>query len=737
MEKVRICFLKEKNRAEASLAELPFLLAGVLDLVFLMRGVRGLSFSLWTVCSAAALLCGGLWYARRKGPKATAVLLGGLLLLCAAGAFFFREKLAVQLQCLGEVFSSGSVPEPIDDTGAILLLTVGVAVLLFVGEFLLNCHRLFAVLLPLLLLVWVLSGFQFSLWVLVFLALFTGGFWAIQGQRGAYFPKSGVFTASLMAAVLFLSWPIAVRFFEEFSLPAYRAEEMAYRAWRSFSGTDQNLYLDGDVSRGNHYQTGAVQLELSTTPRPSESIYLRGFAGGEYVGGRWFPAEDEALLERVKNTLDWGMWNYMVDGMYRTMYYVVNQCVIRDDPPSPMSLTICYEGDKSPGHFVPYYSRLTSDWLTAEGGYTCELYEPKDMLLDWDRVPEDSTMLRDWNRMVHDAYAQEAAAAYVGVPADRVPRLVRLAEEHPLDDLKEITAFILQTLNENAVYSQTPGWTPANEEVVEDFLFEKHSGYCVHYASTAVLLYRLYGIPARYASGYLVPPEKFFPEADDLWQAAVTDECAHAWAEIFLPDYGWTPVEVTPNSHGEILIQYPGFTWSTANRQPEGAAGSIPILSLRRDTASSTADKQQAGRSSPKKSGEWILWLYLAGYLAILGFLFLDARREEILCRRNAEGCRKAFGHLLDLFCFCGVLMDCDGMEPNFPQRAAQVIPLVSPKEWETVLRYTSEAAYGRAAPDDAGDTFVREIYQKSARFLFPRLPWHKKLLFRFWKVFL
>ena len=163
-----------------------------------------------------------------------------------------------------------------------------------------------------------------------------------------------------------------------------------------------------------------------------------------------------------------------------------------------MSITICYEEDKYPNHFAPYYSRLTSDWLTAEDGYTCEFFETKDVLLDWERVQENFSMQRDWNRCVYDAYAEEAAA-YAGVPVERVPQLVRLATEHPLNDLEEITAFILQTLKENAAYSQTPGWTPASEEVVEDFLFEKHSGYCVHYALAAVLLYRLYGIPARYA----------------------------------------------------------------------------------------------------------------------------------------------------------------------------------------------------------------------------------------------
>ncbi|MFR3423102.1 MAG: transglutaminase-like domain-containing protein [Lachnospiraceae bacterium] len=42
---------------------------------------------------------------------------------------------------------------------------------------------------------------------------------------------------------------------------------------------------------------------------------------------------------------------------------------------------------------------------------------------------------------------------------------------------------------------------------VTDFLMTEKKGYSVHYASAAVLMYRCFGIPARYVEGYLVTPE--------------------------------------------------------------------------------------------------------------------------------------------------------------------------------------------------------------------------------------
>ncbi len=727
----------QKEKAGAALVEPLFLLAGELGLLLLLQEVRGFSFSLWAVCPAAALLCGGLWCARRKGSGATAAVLGGFVLLCAVGAYFFREGLAAQLQYLWEVFFSDTTPTLMDTTGSMLLLTAGMVALLFIGECLLKCHWPFALLMSCLPLLWVLAGFRVNLWALAFLTLFIGGFWAIRGKKGNVSHGTGISAAVFLLAVLLFSWPVAARFSEKLSLPAYRAEETAYRIWRRFSGSAPELYVNGGVSRGNHYQTGAVMMELSTTRQPSEALYLRGFAGGDYWNGQWLPAEDGVLLEQVKEILNWGNWSNMVDGMYRTMYYVVNRYVIRDEPPTPMSITICYNGDKYPDHFAPYYSRLTSDWLTAEDGYTCEFYEPGDMLLDWEKVPDSFSMQRDWNRAVYDAYAQQAAAAYTGVPAERVPRLARLAAEHPLDDREEITAFILQTLRGNAVYSQTPGWTPMGEDVVEDFLFEKHSGYCVHYASAAALLYRLYGIPARYAAGYLVPPEEFSPGEAGDWTASVTDELAHAWVEIFLPDYGWTPVEVTPDFRGEITVRYPGFDWSTADQGPEEERDTIPVLNTEQSVSFPVQNKVPAGSAFPKEKGQWALWLYLVICLAVFGFLFLDVRREEILRRQSTAGCRETFSRLLEMFRFCGVMAGHDGIELDFAQRTAREIPAVSCSEWEAVLRYTTMAAYGRGTPEPAGDAFVREVYQRACRFLYLRLPWHKKLLFRLGKAFL
>ncbi len=72
------------------------------------------------------------------------------------------------------------------------------------------------------------------------------------------------------------------------------------------------------------------------------------------------------------------------------------------------------------------------------------------------------------------------------------------------------------------------------------FLFSDTGGYCVHFATSFILLARLSGVPARYATGYLtgIP-------IDDT-KATVTGFSAHAWPEVWLDGIGWVNWEATP-----------------------------------------------------------------------------------------------------------------------------------------------------------------------------------------------
>lgn len=106
--------------------------------------------------------------------------------------------------------------------------------------------------------------------------------------------------------------------------------------------------------------------------------------------------------------------------------------------------------------------------------------------------------------------------------------------------INDVTHYITSILDDYT-YTLKPGSLPPNKDFIEYFLTENKKGYCVHFASAATLMFRYYGIPARYVEGYFASYDKFNRDG----YAEVLDSDAHAWVEVFVENKGWTPIEVT------------------------------------------------------------------------------------------------------------------------------------------------------------------------------------------------
>ncbi len=107
--------------------------------------------------------------------------------------------------------------------------------------------------------------------------------------------------------------------------------------------------------------------------------------------------------------------------------------------------------------------------------------------------------------------------------------------------IEEVIQNIQGYLAKEATYTLSPGATPDGEDAISYFMTKNKKGYCVHFASAATMLFRLCGIPARYAEGVktVIP----LRTTDTV---KIEDSEAHAWVEIYRDDVGWIPVEVTP-----------------------------------------------------------------------------------------------------------------------------------------------------------------------------------------------
>lgn len=94
-----------------------------------------------------------------------------------------------------------------------------------------------------------------------------------------------------------------------------------------------------------------------------------------------------------------------------------------------------------------------------------------------------------------------------------------------------------------AVYDLGYPVFPPDQDMVTYFLTVSKRGICQHYASAAVMMYRAYGIPARFTLGYVGHMKS------NTW-SDVTTETGHAWAEVYIDGTGWIPVEVTGGGGG-------------------------------------------------------------------------------------------------------------------------------------------------------------------------------------------
>lgn len=117
----------------------------------------------------------------------------------------------------------------------------------------------------------------------------------------------------------------------------------------------------------------------------------------------------------------------------------------------------------------------------------------------------------------------------------------QLAQSWQADRLKplQIVDKALRIFNEDEFYyTLTPPLL--SQDNVDEFLFGTKQGFCEHYAGAFVVMMRAAGIPARVVTGY--QGGTFNPVSDYM---IVYQRNAHAWAEVWLDEQGWTRVDPT------------------------------------------------------------------------------------------------------------------------------------------------------------------------------------------------
>ncbi|WP_086664610.1 transglutaminaseTgpA domain-containing protein [Lentzea kentuckyensis] len=162
------------------------------------------------------------------------------------------------------------------------------------------------------------------------------------------------------------------------------------------------------------------------------------------------------------------------------------------------------------------------------------------------------------------------------------------------------------------------------KDALTDFVTKSKVGYCEQYASAMAVMARVVGLASRVAIGFTGGVVQ--GEGANTYRTISTND-AHAWVEIFFPNYGWMTFDPTPIDDGRGVV--PPYLRETAPGQeelPTGEKNSESVVpsatgsakpSTSADGEQDTGDQSQGTAEDTSK--DWVPYALIAVFaLALL-----------------------------------------------------------------------------------------------------------------------
>ena len=154
-------------------------------------------------------------------------------------------------------------------------------------------------------------------------------------------------------------------------------------------------------------------------------------------------------------------------------------------------------------------------------------------------IPEKTGTLDDIPKDIRDAYTVDGSRYRFNTPfIQKTVKKVVGDEKNPYWIARKIYNYIIAEVK----YEMIGGWD------VPEVVLTRGSGSCSEYTFAFIALCRAAGLPARYQGSVVV-------RGDD----ASVDEAFHRWAQIYLPNYGWVPVDASRGDKGSPADQARGI----------------------------------------------------------------------------------------------------------------------------------------------------------------------------------
>lgn len=294
-------------------------------------------------------------------------------------------------------------------------------------------------------------------------------------------------------------------------------------------GLDYSGYSNTEQKLG-----GPIKLDNSVAfkVQSDEPYYLVGDVKDVYTGSTW--TKSQIKYSKGSNMQSYYQNQSVQKGYANNLFDDVNKKTLTIIPEALITTTI----------FVPKYP------LNVINNQGTAFYNDEDETFLSTKPLSKSYMVDfydvDLSRLSTggiNSYNDEVYSRYLELPQSVSQRTVDLVYSIVKDcsTNEEKVKAIRDYLSKNYKYTLDASELPNGKDFVDYFLFEDKKGYCVYFASAMAVMYRIAGIPARFAEGF-----KMSADTDNKGVYEVKNSQAHAWCEYMVKPNVWEISDASP-----------------------------------------------------------------------------------------------------------------------------------------------------------------------------------------------
>lgn len=182
-----------------------------------------------------------------------------------------------------------------------------------------------------------------------------------------------------------------------------------------------------------------------------------------------------------------------------------------------------------------------------------------------DQRHDELRSVKDYNRLeakFRDYYTKMPSGGIYDSIAKLARSLVPM-DARPVDKVLAVRDFFLQR-NDNGKrvfrYTLKAGAVDdpniPSSKMLYNFLFKTHAGYCTYYAGASHFMLRALGVPTRFTTGFATINRS---DKNKGWYWFYASQ-AHAWTQVYFPDYGWLDFDMTIGNEDQQSAPKPDGT---------------------------------------------------------------------------------------------------------------------------------------------------------------------------------